>query len=243
MNRPITRNGLTGLALMGLMACNTSVMFDGIDEPELPQRVTVDTNFDDGKQGWTAGFSDYPIADSEIYELVAEIAPLPTDESVSGFRVSGHNRSDDLFMYLKLKADNLMPNTRYILSGTVTFLSNAGRDCTGIGGAPGESVYFKLGASELEPEQVDFYLNVDKGNQSTSGNDALTIGNIAADGANCTDETSFGEKTLELAATEGFEIQSSDDGHLWLFFGTDSGFEGRTNLYYTNVELSLTPGD
>ncbi|XOV80873.1 MAG: hypothetical protein ACFHVJ_07980 [Aestuariibacter sp.] len=243
MNRPATLIGLMGLSLMSLTACNTSVKFDGIDEPELPQRITIDTNFKDGEQGWVAGFSDYPIADSEIYELVAEIAPLPNDESVSGFRVSGHNRSDDLFMYLKLKADNLAPNTRYILSGTVTFLSNAGRNCTGIGGAPGESVFFKLGASELEPEQVDYYMNVDKGNQSTSGNDALTIGNVATDGASCTDETTFDEKTLELEASESFEIQSSEDGHLWLFFGTDSGFEGLTNLYYTNVALSLTPSD
>ena len=150
------------------------------------------------------------------------------------------NRSDDLFMFLKYQADNLVANHTYTLHGSITFLSNAGEDCFGIGGAPGESVYVKLGATEIEPQQVDFYLNVDKGNQSQSGNDAIAIGNVAAQGGGCGD-ISYGEKTIELAQVDGFEFQASGDGSMWIFIGTDSGYEGLTDLYYTTLDLTLTP--
>ena len=31
------------------------------------------------------------------------------------------------------------------------------------------------------------------------------------------------------------------DGSVWLIVGTDSGFEGRTSLYYTRVVAEFTP--
>lgn len=204
------------------------------------QPVTINTDFNAGAQGWSAGFSDYPIADADIYELESGIADLPDDSGEQGFRLKGMNRSDDLFMFLKGEVIRLTPNTTYTVHGSVTFLSNAGVDCVGVGGAPGESVYMKLGASEIEPEQVDFYLNVDKGQQSQSGNDAVVIGNVAAADANC-DGSEFGAKTITVAEADGFEIQSSTDGSFWLLIGTDSGYEGLTDLYYTEINLTLTP--
>lgn len=48
-------------------------------------------------------------------------------------------------------------------------------------------------------------------------------------------------KTMEFTGEEGFEFISSEDGDMWLYFGTDSGYEGRTQMIYTNVEFSLTP--
>ena len=35
------------------------------------------------------------------------------------------------------------------------------------------------------------------------------------------------------------KIKSDADGKLWVFVGTDSGFEGKTVLYYTNVKVTL----
>ena len=126
------------------------------------------------------------------------------------------------------------------LHGSIRFLSNAGEGCIGIGGAPGESVFVKLGATELEPEQADYFLNVDKGNQSQPGNDALMIGNVASPDSSC-DGSQYGVKPIDVIHAEGFEVQASTDGSLWIFLGTDSGYEGLTDLYYTDINLVLTP--
>lgn len=209
-------------------------------EPETPQPVTITTNFDAGAQGWSAGFSDYPVADADSYELESGIAALPTDADLQGFRLKGQNNSSDLFMFLKAQVIGLVPNTNYTLHGSISFLSNAGEGCGGVGGPPGESVYVKLGASEIEPEQADFYLNIDKGNQSQPGNDALVVGNVAAADASC-DGSSFSQKTIDIALEDGFEIQSSTEGTFWVMVGTDSGFAGTTELYYTEIILNLTP--
>lgn len=200
--------------------------------------VDISITFNDGAGNWSAGFSDYPIADADIYELVAELAPLPLDNSVQGFRLKGSNRSDDLFMFLKTEVADLEPSTRYHLTGSMTFLTNAGAGCVGIGGAPGESVFVKLGASEIEPAQADYYLNVDKGNQSMPGNDALVVGDVAASATDCSGSV-FVEKTITIETENGFEIQSSTQGQIWVFLGTDSGYEGVTDLYYTSIDLQL----
>lgn len=225
---------LSALAL--LTACGS----DSTDTPSTPEPVSITSEFKNGKQGWKSGFSDYPVDDADIYELVAEIADLPDESGETGFRLKGMNRSDDLFMYLKGKVAGLHVNTDYTLYGSISFMSNAGADCIGIGGAPGESVYMKLGATEIEPEQLDFYMNIDKGNQSQPGNDAMVIGNVVTEGANC-EGTEYGIKTIEIAEADGFEIQSSPTGELWIMIGSDSGYEGLTDLYYTEVHLTLKP--
>lgn len=241
MRTILSTASLSLLVLFSVSACRTSVQFNGTEPPEEPDTVVITTLFKDGAGGWHAGFSDYPIADADIYELSGEIASLPNNQQETAYYLAGHNRSDDLFMFLKYRTDQLEANTRYLITGEVTFLSNAGVGCFGVGGAPGEAVYVKMGASEDEPEQVDYYLNIDKGNQSTSGNDALVIGNIAAEGAGCGEENRFGEKTLTLEAEHNFVVQSSATGHLWLLFGTDSGFEGKTELYIKSIEMTLLP--
>jgi hypothetical protein len=39
---------------------------------------------------------------------------------------------------------------------------------------------------------------------------------------------------------QAFSVTSDDDGALWLIVGTDSGFEGLTALYYSQITASLT---
>ncbi len=233
------------LSLLLLAACNSSNDSNTptpAPAPPAPNPITLISDFNIDEQSWSAGFSDYPPGEDEFYELTAGIEQLPDSSGNQGFRLKGSNRSDDLFMFLKQEITGLEANTQYELTGSIQFLSNAGEGCIGIGGAPGESVYVKLGASEAEPVQVDYYLSVDKGNQSQPGNDAAVIGDVAAPGISC-DGTSFGEKIAELQASEAFEFQSSAEGTIWLFFGTDSGYEGVTDLYYQSVALTLTEQD
>lgn len=197
-------------------------------------------DFNNGTSVWSAGFADYDPAQPELFELASGIAALPSSFTGKGFMISGHNRSDDLFMFIKAQMTGLSPNTIYSLAAEVEFISNAGPECFGIGGAPGESVYMKVGHSIDEPVQQGYYLNVDKGQQSESGLNAVVIGNVAAEDASC-DGSRFGKAINQTSLEEKLEVLSDGEGKVWIFIGTDSGYEGLTTLYYQHITLLFTP--
>ncbi|WP_233079692.1 hypothetical protein [Rheinheimera soli] len=197
-------------------------------------------NFNSGAQGWSAGFSDYPADNAVIYQLESGIRTLPGEASTKGFYLSGMNRSDDLFMFLKNQFSGLEPSTKYYARVRLTFLSNAGVNCVGVGGAPGESVYLKFGYGDKEPKQEGYYLNLDKGQQSQSGSHAKVIGDVAAQGAAC-DGSVFAEKTVQTTTSQRIPLYSDGQGRVWVFVGTDSGYEGLTSLYYKSIEVALEP--
>lgn len=222
---------------LALSACNS----DNMDIPNEVGSISVTTDFNDGEQGWEAGFSDFPQHDIDLYDMDSGIRSLPTDDSQKGFYITSLNRSDDVFMFLKKQITDVEPNQRYLLEGSIEFLSNAGSDCFGVGGSPGDSVYVKTGATELEPAQADYYMNIDIGDQEMTGNDSVLIGTIAASGIDCNELEPIGEKTIEFSQEDGFEFVSSKDGDIWIYFGTDSGYEGVTKIIYTKVSFTLTP--
>ncbi len=209
-------------------------------------RVNLRFDFAEGDhQGWAGDFTDLPVDyEEDIYELEFGIVDRPAElGSGKAFMISGHNRSDDLFMFLKKQlgtAHGLKPNTTYRIVFEVEFANNAPAGAFGIGGPPGEAVFVKVGAATEEPVPVDingeWHLNVDKGGQSEGGRNAVVVG----DG---TKPTSEDFETYELKtvnnASEPLEITTDADGNLWIFVGTDSGFEGKTTLYYTQVSVSL----
>src|SRR5690606_9550051 len=100
------------------------------------QTVTVHSDFSAGKDGWQADFSEYNGDNKEIYELEEGLAPLPAplDNGQSAYRISGMNRSDDLFMYLTKRVQGLKPGKRYNGRFTVQLASNAPSGGVGAGG-------------------------------------------------------------------------------------------------------------
>ncbi|MFN6971756.1 MAG: hypothetical protein ACK4NN_12875 [Rheinheimera sp.] len=229
---------LNGCALIASLilvtGCNTELQLSG------PQVDKFSYEFNHGQQNWQVGFSDYPVEHAEIYELQHGIRPLPTGFQGQGLMISGHNRSDDLFMFMKRRITGLSPSTRYKASLKLNFLSNIGLDCMGIGGSPGEAVFVKFGYAEQEPKQADYYLNVPKGYQSEDGTQAKVIGHFATPGATC-DADRYKSKTIVTTPQQALELTTNADGSIWFFIGTDSGFEGLTTIYYRSVELILTP--
>ena len=188
--------------------------------------------------GWKGDFADYPVGAEQFYELAWgwENLPLKIDELDKGLYLSGNNHSDDLFMFVKYPLEGLEPQTTYIIHfASILIESHAPEGRIGIGGAPGESVFFKVGASSQEPQKVDtegFYLlNVDKGNQSEGGANALVLGNIASQ--------SEEYQVKEFCADNAFAITTDAQGKLWIFLGTDSGFEGFTKFYIARVKLEV----
>jgi hypothetical protein len=198
--------------------------------------------FDHDVQGWSGDFSDYPLGDEYFYELSWgwENLPKPIDQLTKGIFLNGNNHSDDLFMFVKRKITGLQPNTLYDVEFSVVIETNAPQNSCGIGGASGECVYFKAGGSTEEPVKVldhgFYHLNVDKGNQSEGGKNAQVIGNLAHPSVDL-DNVEYHPKML--SSPEPFSIQTDSKGSLWIFLGTDSGFEGLTKFYIADVHVEF----
>ncbi len=218
-------------------------------DPDDPEYDGLSYRFDFSTPGqWTGGFSDYPSGQEAYYGLSWAEKSLPENLQTGSSQkqaifITGNNHSADLFMFIKTRLAGLKPETLYRLTFNVTFATNAPSGCVGVGGAPGENVWIKAGASIPEPiamETGDYYLmNVDKGNQATGGENARVLGNIAGSNTDCAN-TAYEFKTLGNTESP-LETKTDQDGSLWVFVGADSGFESVTGLYFANVEVQAEP--
>jgi len=215
--------------------------------PPPPGSITLTYSFANDFAGWEAGYSDYTLGQEATigFAFGHERLPAPLADR-TGIYLSSDNRSDDVFMYLTRQVDGLAPNTRYRVDLTIEIATNVPPGCVGIGGAPGESVAIKAGATATRPEKVvasgSFVtVNFDKGNQSQGGDNAVVIGNFAQStpGGSCVNGT-YQRKTLS-SGTNGPTVRSDASGRLWLVAGSDSGFEGFTKIYYLEIRATLTP--
>ncbi|MCS6974143.1 MAG: hypothetical protein NZM13_06615 [Cyclobacteriaceae bacterium] len=199
-------------------------------------------NFTESDMGWTGDFADYPKDDSVFYELIFKHDTLPANLNANGNRkalmLSGRNYSDDLFMFIKRKITGLKPNTRYDILFNVQLASNAPTGAVGIGGAPGESVFLKAGITTTEPRKVpdadDYYrMNIDKGNQAAGGEDMMVLGHIGV----APNTTRYTQIFRNNSSLNPFSLQTDSTGEAWIIVGTDSGFEGKTTLFYISVDI------
>ena len=128
------------LLLFVLVSCSTG----------FEQEYKFNFTFDEDEQGWIVDFADLPVDyEAEIYELDSGWSELPSGLEGYGIYMHGHNRSDDLFMFLKKRVEGLKPNTAYQVVFTIDLASNTPEGLMGIGGSPGESVFVKEGCSQL----------------------------------------------------------------------------------------------
>ena len=198
--------------------------------------------FESDDEGWITGFADLPANfDQSTFELDSGHRALPAGLDGSGMYVQGHNRSDDLFMFLKRQVQGLRPETAYTVTVSIDLATNVPGGLVGIGGSPGESVYVKAGASAVEPivEEDDaghLRMNIDKGNQAAEGEAMINLGNVAHA------EVIGEEYKIKTLHNQGrpFEVVSDNEGRTWLIVGTDSGFEGLSSIYFARITYSFT---
>ena len=215
--------------------------------------IRLEFDFRQGAEGWEAGFAEYS-PDMEGMMLEGEIGSLPSELGINGtgYYLQGMNHSDDLFMFLKRRLatdDGVVPGQEYRVVFTIIFSSNAPSGAVGIGGAPGESVFLKAGASPVEPEvyldsETGYYLmNVDKGlGNSNDGTAASVVGDIANGlSAEEVDRENPPYVSLMRQHEHQYTVNASPNGELWLLVGTDSGFEGLTGIYYQGIAVTLIP--
>ena len=234
MNRPAPAAALVA-AMLGGCSGNPTAPTDGL---------TFTFDFSRGPQGFVAGFADYPPGDADIYELTSDHRPLPPPlASDSALFISGVNRSDDLFMFFKGPVDGLLPGARYDVTVGVEIATDVPAGCLGVGGAPGESVWVKAGATAVAPLAIRdgsyLRMNVDVGNQSAGGSQGVVLGDVA-NSRRCEQPRQWERKSFEgRLIPASIEIPSS--GRAWLFFGVDSGFEARTAIYFLRADAAFRP--
>lgn len=203
------------------------------------------TDFAEGQSdGWIPGFADFSPETASMNRR-AEIRTLPEEvesRNRHAYYLRGRNTSDDLFMFIKKPVTTLEPDRQYDVSFYIEFASSAPSNCAGIGGAPGESVTLKAGATATEPlallESGNVRLNVDKGNQVSGGADVVVLGNVA-NGVPC-EEADGSFVLLRRTGQLGRPVRTDGTGSVWIFAGTDSGFEGTTEIYYAFIAALFT---
>lgn len=224
---------LSGVLIFSLVGCS--------ENNKAKDSNSILFNFEKGVEGWSGDFADLPIDyDKELYELEFKHENIPMkDKKHKGLLLKGHNRSDDLFMYISRKfnkEEGLEPNTKYNVNLSFDMATNVPGGMMGIGGSPGASVYVKAGVTNVEPKSEEkdgyFRMNIDKNNQSTSGKDMIVLGNV--------EKTDSQDESYQYKSFEGtFQIVTNENGEAWAIIGTDSGFEGLTELYYTNIKFEF----
>jgi hypothetical protein len=235
-------NLLSGTAFVsssdGVFGCTSG------DDDDFRDEKTFSFDFAEDTQDWQGGFADYPLGQEIFFELIFDHRPLlpDLDPNSQGLFISGNNHSDDLFMFVKRRVSGLEPNETYLVDFEVEIGSEAGEDCVGIGGSP--AITLKAGASQVEPIAVPdvsgiLRMNIDKGNQALGGDDARVLGDISVE-VDCTDPV-FMSKRLETPVDDPSVVITDDNGSVWLIVGTDSGFEGTTRLFYTEIEAHFSP--
>ncbi len=184
-----------------------------------PQTIRID--FAAGTAGWNAGFADYPVGQDAFFELDADYRPLmlPLNVGQNAHYITGNNHSDDLWMYYKGQVAGLDGNRRYSVRFDIEIATNVPMGCVGVGGAPGEGVTVKAGASEIEPEAVvvgaDWRMNVDKGNQTGGGVNAVVLGDVASS-IPCGETPQWELKQLS-SGLDAVAVTTDSRGSTWLF--------------------------
>ena len=224
------------LLLYPLVSCS------GSNEKE----YQFDYTFEVDQEGWVTDFADLPAdSDPAFYELDSGWSELPSGLEGNAIYLSGHNHSDDLFMFLKVQVDGLKPNTSYQVFFSIDLASNTPQGLMGIGGSPGESVYVKAGAVDYEPEVIEesdgwLRMNIDKGNQASEGEHMINLGTLANPNIDLDAFTGEEYALMTLDSQDRvFSVTADDDGVVWVIAGTDSGFEGPTKVYYDSINITF----
>lgn len=173
-----------------------------------------------------------------FYEYSYEIVDS-FDQEGKAIQIIGNNHSDDMFIGFYRGVKGLEPNSEYLFKLRFDLGTNVPRGMMGIGGSPGTSVYVKAGFVSEEPKLGTDELNhirfenVDKANQSQSGKDLHFLTNMEKASDDYTE--AFEYKTI----AHYFRATTDDNGVVFLLIGTDSGFEGKTEVYYRDVKLTV----
>ena len=232
-----------------LLLCGTiltTLFFSGcnsVDSDSESPSAQYEYNLRESSGGWEAFFSDFNVNNREGMELMTDYTglPEPLDTSDSGLYISAVNQSDDVKMMFRREIEGLDPNREYSVQFTVRFATSVPSGCIGIGGPPGEAVRVIADASTIKPatftENGYYRLNIQHRDGADQWYQNAMMGNIA-NSRECEEGSQYEIKEL-ISEDKHAMVTADENGSAWLMFGTRSGFEGRTELYYTYIKADF----
>lgn len=233
----MNRNLYLLMLLTGMSFSFVSCKDEEVTEPKAT--IVKETDFNQGADGWTAVYAEFPQKDTAFYELEYGIRalPAPLDATKKGFMLSGNNHSDALQMYVSKQLSGLNPNTSYSVETEVELASMYPNGSVGIGGSPGNAVHlvskyatlgYTLVPGQEEQDNVKLVLNKQG---SVLEQD---LGDVSIPS-----EQYVYQLINRKKSSASQMVKSDQNGKLWAIVGTWSGFEGITTLYYTKIKITL----
>lgn len=231
---------LVALTTILIISCDITDETSPVESPEIYEYHFEESDFD-----WEPFFTGYNVGQSDDMELTSDhrALPEPLDTDQKSLYISGVNHSDDVKMLFRKQVEGLEPNTSYELQATVRFATNAPAGCPGIGGPIGDAVRVITSASSEMPQKFDedgyYRLNLQYDlNDPQEWYQNRIIGDIG-NTRDCEEEYMYEMKEVNSESVHDI-VQTDEQGRAWLMFGTRSGFEGQTSLYYTYYRAELT---
>ncbi len=233
-----------------LLAISILVLITGCDFLESTGISSIEFEYDftESTHNMEAFFTGYPVGWGENMELTSEYRslPEPLDTENDAHFISAINHSDNVKMLFRKQVEGLEPNNTYAVGYTVEFATDSPSNAAGIGGAPGESVKVIAASSTLKPEPIidenshdDGYylLNTQYNDDPAAWYDNAIMGDVA-NSRQYEDGREFELK--EVSSVVGHDqVTTDENGEAWILFGTRSGFEGQTDLYYTYLSVEF----
>ena len=210
---------------------------DGASEPTDALTFT----FDRGPQGFFAGFADYPPADAEFYvDFRLPRPPAPAGVALRPVHLRSQPERRSLHV---LQRTHRRPVARRALQRhrqRGNRHQHAGRvyRCR----RPAGREWIKAGATRRTASGQRRLLPADEHRHRQSvraGGQAVVLGNIA-NSRNCEQSRQWERKSFQGRPTP-VPISIPSNGQAWLLFGADSGFEARTEIYFTRAAVTFTP--
>lgn len=219
---------------------------DVTDDNGEPDPSVFEYDFSESEASWEPFFTDYNVGWEEKMQLTSDYRSLPeplnTDDNAHF--ISAVNHSDDVKMLFRRQVESLEPNTLYQVGFTIRFGTSVPSGCAGIGGAPGEAVRVIADATTIKPEPFvggedeDYYLlNIQHLDDPDEWHHDVIMGDIA-NSRDCEEGYEYEIKEVQSGPNHR-SVTTDDNGRAWLMFGTRSGFEGQTDLYYTYFRAEL----
>jgi hypothetical protein len=234
--RPVVLRGFTVLlALVITQGCNNDEFAADGFEADLFSYF----DFNQGYQGWEAGFARYPVEEQESLDMSSQLCALPASTGMSGTAlcISGRNPYGDMLYFIKRQIEGLAPHTTYTLEFQFQFVAEvimASRQSD-------MRVLVKVGASQIEPTvyaadtlaergYTPATLNIDMGTgEMLKSANAVPIGEVDLSG-------SFDTRTFQASTTrQAFTGTTDSDGKLWLIAGFDSYSDAHLRFYVQSL--------
>ncbi|WP_218354691.1 hypothetical protein [Alteromonas lipotrueiana] len=229
-----------------LFSCGSSSDDNPAPPPAEKERIPLLFSFSESAQGFEIEVADYQVEHEDNDKIISKISQLPEPyEYRKGIEFGWFNYSADIKGYIKKRIDVLSPSTMYDVNFKVDILTIESEECSGAGGGPGSSVQVKSSILPSEPNRfisnegdVGTY-RVDINDGQGGGEDVVYLGSI---GLPISCEAHIESPTWEiktLSNSESFSMSTGSTGEAWIYVSIDSGFEGATTVYITDVEIEF----